>query len=92
MVVLEYLRAGVPIITTKGNNVSQIVKLSKSGVEFQIDLKEELSKALETVASSREIFSVRAIQHFESHYSEKKWLKELMSIVAETISEDLVVK
>ena len=87
MVVLEYLRAGLPIIATKGNNVSQIVEESNSGVQFKVDSREELLTAIETVLASRNLFSINASQHFESRYSEEIWLNKLLSIIDQTLSE-----
>jgi glycosyltransferase involved in cell wall biosynthesis len=87
MVVLEYLRAGVPIIATKGNNVSRIVEESKSGVQFKAGSREELLTAIETVLASRARFSINASQHFESRYSEEIWLNKLLSIIDQTLSE-----
>ena len=87
MVVLEYLRAGLPIIATKGNSVAKIVDESKSGVLFRADSRDELLNAIQTVLASRNHFSINALQHFESRYSEEIWLKKLFSIINQTLSE-----
>lgn len=87
MVVLEYMRAGLPIITTSGTNVSIIVNESKSGVEFPAGSQTELSKAIKRVISFRDQFSSNAQTYFQNHYSEEIWLKNLLSILEETLAE-----
>lgn len=87
MVVLEYMRVGLPIVTTSGNNVSTIVSKSKSGVEFSAGSQKQLSNAIETVITFRDLFSSNARTHFQNHYSEEIWLKNLFSILDETLAE-----
>jgi glycosyltransferase involved in cell wall biosynthesis len=74
VIFLEYLRALLPVITTKENSVGDFVSLYRNGYVLEKFEKEAIAFAVKTVTNSREDLSRKSGECFEMEFSPDIWM------------------
>lgn len=85
MVVIEALRAGLPVLARSETSVS--AELVSSGAGLSYSNSEELRNSLRTISMNSGLFSLKARHLFEESHSEKRWLHKLSSIYYDAIGK-----
>jgi len=75
LIFLEYLRAGLPVITTKENSVGDFVSLYGNGFVLEELRKQTLELAVTHVMKSRAYLSVRSKECYEMEFSPEIWIR-----------------
>lgn len=75
VIFLEYLRAGLPVITTKENSVGDFVSLYGNGFVLEELRKQTLELAVTHVMKSRDYLSVRSKKCYEMEFSPEIWIR-----------------
>lgn len=82
-VVVEAMRLGVPIIAHESNCVAETVRASGAGATYRDS--QTLISALERVDGSLDEMSLRAVQHYNSEWTEARWLSRIESAYASAL-------
>jgi glycosyltransferase involved in cell wall biosynthesis len=85
LTVIEFLCAGLPIITLESNTSSVTLVESNSGIALNSFTKDTLQGALETIAENYEIFSKKARLAYLEHYTENSWVTSFGLVMNELV-------
>ena len=85
LTVIEFLCAGLPIITLESNTSSVTLVESNSGIALNSFTKDTLQGALETIAENYEIFSKKARLTYLEHYTENSWVTSFDLVMNELV-------
>ena len=86
MVVIEALRAGVPVLARSGNVVS--AELVRSGAGLSFSNPQELFNALTAISMNRGRFAANARRLYEQNHTEQRWVRALTSVYAEVTRQE----
>ena len=85
LTVIEFLCAGLPIITLRSNTSSVTLVESNSGIALNSFTKDTLQGALKTIAENYEIFSKKARLAYLEHYTESSWVTSFGLVMNELV-------
>jgi glycosyltransferase involved in cell wall biosynthesis len=80
-VVVEAMRAGLPVVAYDANGVSSFVESTGTGLSY--GASRPLEVALESVMGSCDAFSQRAYSYFLEHWRQKTWLTLMTDLYRE---------
>lgn len=75
VIFLEYLRARLPVITTKENSVGDFVSRYGNGIVLEKLDRNSIALAVATVGDSRDFLSLKSMECFELEFSPDIWMQ-----------------
>lgn len=75
VIFLEYVRAFLPVITTKENSVGDFVSRYRNGCILEELEKGSIAHAVRQVLSARDVFSKRSERCYEEEFTPEVWLQ-----------------
>jgi glycosyltransferase involved in cell wall biosynthesis len=83
MTALEFMSAGLPIITTQVNASAELVNISKSGVVITSIDRNQLIAAINEISEFRLEMSINARALYKSNFTPEVWEAQLLTILKE---------
>lgn len=80
MIIAESMSIGCPVVSTNIGNAGSIVKSSKGGVLFDLNLKNSLKNAIENCVINHEELSFNAYQFYKEKMSKQKNYEQVIDI------------
>jgi glycosyltransferase involved in cell wall biosynthesis len=80
---LEFMSAGLPIITTQVNASAELVNISKSGVVITSIDRNQLIAAINEISEFRLEMSINARALYKSNFTPEVWEAQLLTILKE---------
>lgn len=78
---LEFMSAGLPIITTQVNASAELVDTSKFGVVISSIDSDQLIYAIKEVSEFRHLMSVKARTFYKSNFTPEVWEAQLLTVL-----------
>ena len=87
IVAIEYLSAGLPIITTSVSSVSSLVHNSRSGTVIEHLENKQLSLAIQEVMENHQIFCTNSRTFFEENFTSENWARKMKILFSEIMAK-----
>jgi glycosyltransferase involved in cell wall biosynthesis len=85
LTVIEFLCAGLPIITLKSNTSAVGLVEGNAGIALDTFTKDSLRHSLESIDENYELFAKNARLNYLKHYTKNSWLARMNSLMDEIV-------
>lgn len=80
VIFLEYVRARLPIITTKENSVGDFVSIYGNGVVVEKLDSKSIAIAVQEIENSRDLLSYKSLECYEQEFTPEIWMKKFVQL------------